>query len=152
MDLKKETRDVVCIIQPTTSDTMRERIVLWSLVAAWIVPAAGCFALFAHQTTTRRRSSSFFAPTTHLYSTPQQEASSSDFLEDAQELDLSILPHRPLGCTVEESLASRHVFVTKVNEGGNAAKAGLLVGDVIVGMTDLFGNVIDVTEFGVDQM
>ena len=39
--------------------------------------------------------------------------------------------HRPLGCTVEESLAQEDaVFVTSVKAGGFAEAAGLQVGDV----------------------
>jgi len=49
--------------------------------------------------------------------------------------------HRPLGCTIEESLAPNdpYVFVSHLQEGGFAAQAGLAVGDVIVGVTGLFG-------------
>ena len=55
---------------------------------------------------------------------------------------LTLNEHRPLGCTVEESLAvedSKAVFVTMVKEDGFAQQAGLQVGDVILGMTGLFG-------------
>ena len=51
--------------------------------------------------------------------------------------------HRPLGCTVEESLAvedSNAVFVTFVKENGFAAGAGLQVGDVILGVSHLFSS------------
>lgn len=55
---------------------------------------------------------------------------------------LTLKDHRPLGCTVEESLAAEDdhaVFVASVKEGGFAQLAGLQVGDVIVGVTGLFG-------------
>jgi len=50
---------------------------------------------------------------------------------------------KPLGCTAEESLnvsldGSKHVFISKVVEGGNAQKAGLKVGDVIVAVSGSF--------------
>lgn len=53
---------------------------------------------------------------------------------------------KPLGLTAEESLAQKdtnaryhHVFVSKVLENGFADKAGIKVGDVIVGVSGLFG-------------
>jgi len=55
---------------------------------------------------------------------------------------LTLKEHRPLGCTVEESLAvedDQAVFVASVKEGGFAHLAGLQVGDVIIGVTGLFG-------------
>ena len=50
---------------------------------------------------------------------------------------------KPLGCTAEESLnvssdGSKHVFISKVTEGGNAEKAGLKTGDVIVAVSGSF--------------
>ena len=56
-----------------------------------------------------------------------------DLLPEAEIEDFLLLPHRPLGMTVEESLAdSRLVLVTKVVEGVNANQAGIEVGDVVV--------------------
>ena len=80
----------------------------------------------------------------------------------AQLLELSIFPHRPLGCTVEESLAAleqssssahNYVFVSKVVPGGNAEHAGLQTGDVLVGLSGLFdGEIMDVAHVGVEKM
>lgn len=55
------------------------------------------------------------------------------------EIDIIIPNHRPLGCVIEESLASSQpnnhvVFVASITEGGAAAQAGLLPGDVVVGL------------------
>ena len=52
---------------------------------------------------------------------------------DAQEtMIVSLLPHKPLGCTIEESLADgQYVFLSHVTPGGSADQAGLQVGDVI---------------------
>jgi hypothetical protein len=67
--------------------------------------------------------------------------------------ELTMMPHRPMGCTVEESLAGgRHVFVAKLTEGGNADMAGLLLGDVIVGLTGIFGDLEDVSGLGLDKI
>jgi hypothetical protein len=60
------------------------------------------------------------------------------------EMDVIMPYHRPLGCVIEESLASSSssqpnhytVFVASVTEGGAAAQAGLLPGDVIVGLSN----------------
>ncbi|KAL3785739.1 hypothetical protein HJC23_006308 [Cyclotella cryptica] len=89
--------------------------------------------------------------------------------------------HKPLGCSVEESLASepdgaKHVFVAQassgvqkiihshashqtivctcfqLNEGGNADQAGLEVGDVIVQLSGTFDEVIDVAGLGLDKI
>jgi hypothetical protein len=62
--------------------------------------------------------------------------------------------HRPLGCTVDESLDANqdYVFISKITEGGNADKAGLKVGDVIVGVTGLFGELTIVMDAGVEKM
>jgi S1-C subfamily serine protease len=72
---------------------------------------------------------------------------------DAELTSMVLLPHRPLGCTVEESLAGdEHVFVQKVFPNSLAEQAGLRVGDVIVGVSDLFGTVVDVTGAGIERV
>lgn len=64
--------------------------------------------------------------------------------------------HRPLGCTIEESMDTVNdpaiVFVSKVVQGGNADKAGIKVGDVLVGVTGLFGDMTPVLKSGVEKM
>lgn len=65
--------------------------------------------------------------------------------------------HRPLGCTVEESLATtidnkRFVFISKVKEDGNAERAGLRVGDVIIQINGLFGEMEDVSGLGLNKV
>jgi predicted metalloprotease with PDZ domain len=71
-----------------------------------------------------------------------------------QVLTMILKDHRPLGCTVEESLNEDdgYVFISKLTEGGFADKAGLKVGDVVVGMTGLFGQVTVVMDSGVEKM
>jgi hypothetical protein len=72
---------------------------------------------------------------------------------NAEFLEFVLTPHRPLGCTVEESLAdTRHIFVAKVTVEGYAEQAGLLPGDVIVGVSDLFGDLTDATGLGIDKV
>jgi len=66
--------------------------------------------------------------------------------------------HKPLGCSVEESLAvetdenAKYVFVSEVKKGGNAAKAGLKEGDVIVQLSGTFDELIDVAGLGIDRI
>lgn len=61
--------------------------------------------------------------------------------------------HRPLGCTIEESLSdNQSVFLSTVKEGGYAQLAGLCVGDVLVAMTGTFGAMEDVHRIGMDQI
>ena len=70
---------------------------------------------------------------------------------------LELPEFRPLGCTVEESLDTESdpkvVFVSKIVEGGNADKAGIKVGDVVVGINGLFDDtVVPVLEAGLEKM
>ena len=104
---------------------------------------------------------------------------------DVKVIELVLEPHkhRPLGCTVEESLAPvvaavdaaedddadggtsngeemaappppglHHVFVSQVRPGGNAERAGLMPGDVVVGVSDVFGNLAEVVGEGVEKV
>jgi hypothetical protein len=63
-------------------------------------------------------------------------------------LTFHLKEYKPLGLTAEESLAQKdvsgtyhHVFVSKVIPNGNADKVGIQVGDVIVGISGLFGSI-----------
>jgi predicted metalloprotease with PDZ domain len=87
----------------------------------------------------------------------QREAATSalDELAGAEIIDFVLTKHKPLGCTVEESLAdpaSQLVFVTKVVEGGCADQAGLEVGDVIVGVSGIFGDWTDTVGVGIEEV
>ena len=79
--------------------------------------------------------------------------SAEELFPEAEIKEVVLLPHRPLGLTVEESLAdSNNVLVTRIVEGGYADEAGIKVGDVLVGMTGLFGELTPVIGLGVDKM
>lgn len=134
---------------PPTS-IMRRSLLLLLLTAEWI-SIGQAFQL------SRSRPSRLLSTQTTTATTVAAAAASDEPLDfdpllgNGQRLELSLLPHRPLGCTVEESLADGHyIFVSKVVEGGFAADAGLQVGDVIVGVSNLFGDVTSVT--GLDQI
>ncbi|KAI2510188.1 hypothetical protein MHU86_4220 [Fragilaria crotonensis] len=74
---------------------------------------------------------------------------------DAQVLTIQMQEHRPLGCTVEESLADsdlKPVFVSKVVEGSFASQAGLKVGDVILAISGVFGGMNNVLGRGIDEV
>lgn len=68
--------------------------------------------------------------------------------------------HKPLGCTAEECLDvlesesdAKHVFVSKIVKGGNAALAGIQLGDVIVGVSSIFGDELEnVYGVGLDRV
>ena len=78
-----------------------------------------------------------------------------EFLQGAEILELTLPDHRPLGCTVEESLGKRFpniVFCSKVTPDGFAEKAGVHPGDVFLGVSGMFGNVEDVTLAGIDRV
>lgn len=72
----------------------------------------------------------------------------------ASSIDLDLTQHKPLGCTVEETMdsASDHVFVTKVVPGGFAEQGGIQVGDVLVAMSGIFGDTTVVLDLGIDRM
>ena len=64
---------------------------------------------------------------------------------------------KPLGCTAEESLnvesdGSKHVFISKVVTGGNAKIAGIQVGDVIVGLSGSFSDVVEVVGSSLERV
>ena len=88
-------------------------------------------------------------------------------------VNVTFSKHRPLGCIIEESLVTntgrQHiVFITAITSNGNAEQAGLLVGDVIMGVSAAFttaitsngtcddasssSTMIDVTGFGIDRV
>jgi len=85
----------------------------------------------------------------------------NDKLQETNEkhkiLDFVLYEHKPLGCTAEESLAPEPdmrtpVFVSKVVDGGNAEKAGIAVGDVILGITGVFDEMEDVTYSNLERV
>mmetsp|Transcript_22562 Transcript_22562/g.37320 ORF Transcript_22562/g.37320 Transcript_22562/m.37320 type:complete len:270 (+) Transcript_22562:120-929(+) len=85
----------------------------------------------------------------------QEEVDWESAFPSAEVLEVSLPDHKPLGCSVEESLgdtALKPVFVSKVVPGGNAAKAGIKVGDVIVGVTGIFGGLRSVLGKGIDEV
>lgn len=72
-------------------------------------------------------------------------------------LEYELTEHKPLGCSVEESLAAepdgaKYVFVAEITRGGNAVKGGLKEGDVIVQLSGTFDEVVDVTGLGIEKM
>ena len=79
-----------------------------------------------------------------------------DVYPNANIAAIELKEHKPLGCTVEESLDTNNdpsvVFVSKLVMGGNAEKAGVKVGDVLVGVTGLFGEMTPIWQSGVEKM
>jgi len=73
----------------------------------------------------------------------------------AEFLTYDLPHHTPLGCTVDESLieekdGSKHVFISKLAKGGNAATSGLRIGDVVVGVTGPINAVESVAGKGIE--
>jgi len=71
--------------------------------------------------------------------------------------EFELKDHKPLGCSVEESLANeedgaKYVFVAEMNNGGNAIKAGLRKGDVIVQISGTFDELVNVAGLGIDKI
>jgi C-terminal processing protease CtpA/Prc len=77
-----------------------------------------------------------------------------DIFPTAQFYTFEMPQHRPLGCTVEESMDAleNYVFVSKVIPGGFADHAGIQLGDVIVAVTGLFEDMTTVLESGVEKL
>jgi hypothetical protein len=77
-------------------------------------------------------------------------------------IDVLLKDHKPLGCTIEESqVPSPDLFgadylpiiISKLVAGGNAENAGLQVGDVITGVSAVFGEGIqDVSSLGLYRL
>jgi hypothetical protein len=95
---------------------------------------------------------------TRIYSTSKESStdiSAENMFPDATILEFTLEEHKPLGCTVEESLAhpmEKHVFITKLKESGHAKAAGLQVGDVLVSIPGIFGDETLVSGMGVEQV
>lgn len=56
-------------------------------------------------------------------------------------IDVELAQHKPLGCTIEESLAiddDKAVFISRITNDSNADKAGLKIGDVILKVSGVF--------------
>jgi len=76
---------------------------------------------------------------------------------DIQLLSFSLTNHKPLGCSAEECLkvevdGMKHVFISSLVSQGSAEKAGLLVGDVLVGVSGSFSEIEDVFGMGLNRM
>lgn len=75
-------------------------------------------------------------------------------------LEIGLEDHKPLGCTAEECLdvleienGAKHVFISKIVEGGNAEKAGIELGDLIIGVSSMFGDSLEnVNGVGLDRV
>lgn len=68
-------------------------------------------------------------------------------------MTLDLKKHKPMGCTVEESLADDDILlVSAVTEGGNAATAGLRVGDVVLGITGMFGTIVSTKDMPIGSL
>lgn len=85
-------------------------------------------------------------------------AAETHFGPDLGVLAFELAEHKPLGCTAEESLVAdeenggcHHVFISKVTRGGNADGAGLEEGDVIVGVSGSFDEVVVVAGLGLER-
>jgi len=84
-----------------------------------------------------------------------QKVSAEEAFPYAKIIEISMTEHKPLGCTVEEGLGDKElkpVFISKVTEGGNAEKADLQVGDVVLAVSGLFDRMDHVLGEGIDAI
>jgi len=72
----------------------------------------------------------------------------------AEILTIKMSEHVPLGCTIEESLHEDDdfIFISKLTGEGHAERAGLEVGDVILGVTGLFGKLACTIDADVEKI
>ena len=87
-------------------------------------------------------------------STVQMSSRFETLLPRAKIFTIEMAKHVPLGCTVEESLHvdDNFIFISKLTKKGHAEGAGLEVGDVVVGVTGLFGELACTIDATVEQM
>lgn len=87
-------------------------------------------------------------------STVQMSSRFETLLPRAKILTIEMAKHVPLGCTVEESLHvdDNFIFISKLTKKGHAEGAGLEVGDVVVGVTGLFGELACTIDATVEQI
>jgi predicted metalloprotease with PDZ domain len=130
------------------------------LVSALLSPPTNAFI----PTSTRQLLSSFIVRQSNSANNPKTPTQLQNSLKapapkeafpTAQFYNFDMPEHRPLGCTIEETLdpTEEYVFVSKVVPGGFADQAGIQIGDVVVAVTGLFGDVTTIVlESGVEKM
>jgi hypothetical protein len=138
-----------------TNTECRSRFMTWR-------PSSRLHVSEGTETTITTNTSSAVAESTAAAATDEEEKTnnilkglvSQAFSLKAEILTFALVEHSPLGCTVEESLNDDddYVFISKITPGGHAEKIGLKVGDVIVGVTGLFGGITSVMDAGVEPM
>lgn len=127
------------------------------VLAAALFPLAATAFLPAAPSTFARTASTRFHSTASSDDPSSMDVvvSAQDLFPDATILNFTLQEHKPLGCTVEESLAhanEKHIFVTKLVEDGFAQAAGLQVGDVLLAVPGIFGDLTDVPGLGIEQV
>lgn len=98
-----------------------------------------------------------FSRTSRIRATASEEPVdvAEKLFPDATVLEFTLEEHKPMGLTIEESLAhpmEKHIFVTKLVEDGFAKAAGLQVGDVLLSVPGIFGDATDVVGLGIEQV
>ena len=111
----------------------------------------GSFHTLALQMTTKLRSSDENEMTN---STSELSSRVENLFPGAEVITTMLVQHVPLGCTVEESLYQDddYIFISKLTKNGHAEGAGLQLGDVIVGVTGLFGKMECTIDADVEKM
>lgn len=132
-------------------------------MAAWLLLQVSAFSV---QTIHRQRSLGLLSTSkAQVEDTENSHVLPERLFQTAEFVEVILPEHKPLGCTVEESLASvtveladmkaqkfDYVFVSDILAGGNAEKAGLLLGDVIVGVTGVFGGFENIVGLGIEKV
>jgi predicted metalloprotease with PDZ domain len=112
----------------------------------------------APETTTTAATTTTISSTDNNNNNDEEDSVVSLFSDATSRLNFTLTNHVPLGCIIDESLAvssssERLVFISQIKDQSNAQAAGLQVGDVIVGVSSLFGTLVEnVTFAGIEKM
>eukprot|EP00534_Pseudo-nitzschia_fraudulenta_P001807 CAMPEP_0201126844 /NCGR_PEP_ID=MMETSP0850-20130426/27720_1 /ASSEMBLY_ACC=CAM_ASM_000622 /TAXON_ID=183588 /ORGANISM="Pseudo-nitzschia fraudulenta, Strain WWA7" /LENGTH=317 /DNA_ID=CAMNT_0047395453 /DNA_START=131 /DNA_END=1084 /DNA_ORIENTATION=+ len=87
-------------------------------------------------------------------STTESTSQAQTLFPKADILTIELPDHIPLGCTIEESLHEDddYIFISKLTARGNAEKSGLVVGDVVLGLTGMFGELTSTIGFDTEKI
>ena len=172
IQISQEGNNVILRRWRSSTTMLAYNILFFSIAALQYYRISLCYGFSSTDITSNKRQSSTFFP---LYSEVQTPSYTLGIgFSDDEDVDnlpnlsgslekcilqqFTLNEHKPLGCSVEESLAvetdenAKYVFVSEVKKGGNAAKAGLKEGDVIVQLSGTFDELIDVAGLGIDRI
>jgi len=99
------------------------------------------------------------AKCSHVKSVPSQLFAKQKLQDEdiEEEIEIILMRHKPLDCIVEQTLSEVDegaVFINHVTPGGNADNGGLIMGDVILDISEITDEVVSNSgwNFGIDTI